>query len=112
MRRFENLEENYTLEATFYWKGIQFDTVEEMMKCMKIDSDLTWEYLYENYLHMDTDEPEYFQLVEEAKTLWYDQNCTPFTIKEANKIKYNAEKKELILSEIEKNNNKKLENIK
>jgi hypothetical protein len=95
MRKFEN--EEYTLEANFYWDGIRFETLEEMIKTIKINTDFTWEYVRDYYLDLQTNEPEYLALVEECRELWYDENVRPWTAKEIFSLQ-NQEQKYLLLS--------------
>lgn len=97
MRKFEN--EEYTIEASFYWEGIQFDTLEEMIKCMKLNEDFTWEYVRWYYLDLQTEEPEYLQLLDEAEKLWNDPTVKPFTAKEVFRL-VNQEQKYLLFSMI------------
>lgn len=99
MRKFENKEKGYTIEASFYWEGIKFDTVEQMMKTIKLNPDFTWDYVRWYYLDLQTDEPEYLQLVDECEKLWHDENCKPWTAKEIFALD-NQEQKYLLFSMI------------
>ena len=97
MQKFENDE--YTLEVSYHWEGIQFDNLKDMIKCIKLNKDFTWEYVRWYYLDLQTDEPEYLQQLEEAEKLWNDPNVQPFTAKEVFMLT-NQEQKFLLFSMI------------
>lgn len=97
MRKFEN--DQYTLEASFYWEGIQFDTLEDLVRLMKLNTDFTWDYVRWYYLDLQTDEPEYLQLLDEAEKMWHDENIKPWTAKEVFRLT-NQEQKYLLFSMI------------
>lgn len=97
MRKFEN--DLYSIEASFYWEGIQFNSLEELIKLMKLNEDFTWDYVRWYYLDLQTDEPEYLQLLDEAEALWNDSNVKPWTAKEIFKLD-NQEQKYLLFSMI------------
>jgi hypothetical protein len=99
MRTFENEEKGYTLEASFYWDGIRWDTLEQMIKTMKLNEDFTWEYVRWYYLDLQTDEEEYLALVDECEQLWHDENVKPWTATEVFALQ-NQEQKYLLLSMI------------
>lgn len=95
MRKFEN--EDYTMEASFYWDGIQFETLDQLVKTMKLNKDFTWEYVKDYYLDLQTDEPEYLELLKETEELW--NTTQPWTAKEVFSLT-NQEQKYLLLSMI------------
>lgn len=106
MRTYKNKEEGYTMEASFYWEGIKFDTVEKFFKILKTFGGFTWENVKNKYLDIEKDDieyfnPEYSQLLNDCEKIWHDENIKPWTIDEINLLDC-EEQKEVLSNLIKK----------
>lgn len=85
------------ITISFWVRGIEFETVEDMVRVYKTCPDMNYDTLFNEYLSLKTDIEEYNEFKEKAISLW--DVCTPFTPAEAmEKFNDNTERRLLLLS--------------
>lgn len=97
MQEVEN--ENLKYKFQFIYEGIRLDSAEDLIKTYKLNKDITWDYIYDNYLKINVHDHEYNNLLFKLKNMWYDDYINPWNCKEVFSLN-NQELKYMLLSMI------------
>lgn len=98
MRRFTN--SNYIAEFSIYLSGIEFKNWEVYIKLLKLINNINWDDLVDSLFNLNNEDkaiPEYDIVINELKSMWYDDEIKPLTIEDINKIS-NSELREYLNS--------------